>query len=973
MGIQHNTEILLYDTEGPLLSSTFNAVNFSIAVIDDHGFYSEVNDAYCQMMGYSREELVGHHFLTIVPQEQQKSFLQIFNRMIHTTDQTQFAGEYVSQRKDGHIFEVLAHTCVITRPSGIRSLIVSVIDISENKKYKYLLEETELATGVGGWQLDMRTNLLSCTEGMYKLFNLPHSTYISLDDMLSFFGNESYQLLREALQMATEKGEPFNLELSCCAKPGRPKWIRAIGRADRILNQTVQLFGTFQDITQHKEAEELIYLGQAKYRAIANSSLYAFILGKPDGTILEVNTKAKELFGYTDEEFKRVGRAGAVLNTPELEKLLSERVSKGFAQGELIGIKKNGDHFPCEFSSVYFKDLNGEDRMSTIMFDISEKKKNEEELKKLSHIARETLCPIVITDVDRRIQWVNAAFTRAMEYTFKEAVGKRPEDFLYGKETDPQAIYNFIENKRNGRTFESEMLMYTKSGKKIWITLQAQPQLDKQGKVVGYFAIGIDSTVRKQTEEQMLRNQQLLQQAEQLALLGSWEIDIKTGNSIWSDEMYRIYGWEPGEITPTLERQLASIHPDDMDMVLAAMQATIEGKGDFDIERRIVQPNGNIRIIHSHGQLIRNRLGEPEKVIGMAHDITSQKQAESQLRQQEADMIAAIENIPDIVFSTDLNGNLLTFNSASRRMAAAVGVKLERGINMLEKWPRNKQELMPYYQRALKGERVAFEARLIFNNGTSDELVFFDISMNPVLDEKKHQIGISVFCRNITERIGLERQLMEEKVNRQRQIARATINTQERERSEIGKELHDNVNQILASAKLFLSSPFIEGDEREKFTGKAVDHINMAIEEIRKLSKSLVSPSAADLGIIETINDMIADIRITRKMDIRFNYGSFDESTIDNGLKLTIYRIIQEQVNNILKYADASSFTISIKDANNQLILTITDNGKGFDYNQKRKGIGLNNIINRADVFNGKVTIRTAPGEGCRVRVVFDK
>jgi signal transduction histidine kinase len=147
----------------------------------------------------------------------------------------------------------------------------------------------------------------------------------------------------------------------------------------------------------------------------------------------------------------------------------------------------------------------------------------------------------------------------------------------------------------------------------------------------------------------------------------------------------------------------------------------------------------------------------------------------------------------------------------------------------------------------------------------------------------------------------------------------------------------------------------------------------MAIEEIRKLSKSLVSPSAEDLGIIETINDMIGDIRWAQKIDVSFNHTGFDETKLDYGLKLTLYRMIQEQMNNILKYADATKIGISIKEQNKKLILTIVDNGKGFDLNAKRKGIGLNNIINRADVFNGKVDIETAPGQGCMVRVVFDK
>jgi signal transduction histidine kinase len=87
---------------------------------------------------------------------------------------------------------------------------------------------------------------------------------------------------------------------------------------------------------------------------------------------------------------------------------------------------------------------------------------------------------------------------------------------------------------------------------------------------------------------------------------------------------------------------------------------------------------------------------------------------------------------------------------------------------------------------------------------------------------------------------------------------------------------------------------------------------------------------------------------------------------------LTIYRIVQEQMNNILKHAEASLITITLKENKKKLILTIFDNGKGFDAQTRRRGIGLNNIINRADVFNGNVDIQSAPGQGCMVRVVFD-
>jgi PAS domain S-box-containing protein len=838
-------------TSNPVFNSVFNALEVGILVVDCEGFFVDMNESYCRMIGYERKELIGKYFLTVVPEIQRDFTLYTFNAAMSSPVPKQTVTEFPILRKDGHIFGANCQLTVITEPDGTRFLMVCITDITETNNYKHLLEETELATGIGGWQLDVQTNRLSCTEGLYKLLDVPKYNSITWEDILSFVGNEAYLQFKQAVQLAVTKGIPFNLELDCSRCGTTVKWIRTIGRPKQLFNKTIQLVGTFQDITQHKQAEEMIYLGQAKYRAIANSSLYAFILGKPDGTILEVNTQACELFGYTEEEFKKQGRHLVVLHTPEVLQMIKDRVTKGFIQGELTGIKKNGDHFPCEFSSVYFKDLNGEERMSTILRDITAKKITEEELKKLSHIARETLSPVVITDVDRRIQWINAAFTQVTEYTLNEVIGKRPEDFLYGEETNENAIRGMLANRKAYRTFDTELLIYSKSGRKVWVTLQAQPQFDNKGILTGYFAIGIDSTERKKSEEQIAHHQRLMQQAEQIACLGSWESNLKTGETIWSDEMYRVFGWNIDAAPPTAEQQVDFIHPDDREYVFLNLQQVAEGKGDLDMEHRIVRPDGTIRILHSQCQLVRNHLGEPEKLVGVLQDITNQKHAEEQLRQQTA-------------------------------------------------------------------------------------------------------------------------RLAEERVNHQRQIARATINTQEHERSEIGKELHDNVNQILASAKLFLSSPFLEGDERELFTTKAAEHIHMAIEEIRKLSKSLVSPSAADLGIIETINDMIGDIKWAQKIEVCFNHRGIDERKLDYGLKLTLYRIVQEQLTNILKYAEASKISITIKEHSKKVMLIISDNGKGFDPTTKRKGIGFNNIINRADVFNGKVDIDSSPGNGCIVKVIFE-
>ncbi len=271
----------------------------------------------------------------MVPEIQRDFTLYTFNSAMSSPVPRQTVAEFPIQRKDGHIFGANCQLTVITEPDGARYMMVCITDVTETNNYKHLLEETELATGIGGWQLDVQTNRLSCTEGLYKLLEIPKYSGITWEDILSFVGNEAYLQFKQAVQLAVTRGIPFNIELDCSKCTTDVKWIRTIGRPKQLFNRTIQLVGTFQDITQHKKAEQVIYLGQAKYRAIANSSLYAFILGKPDGAILEANTKACELFGYTEEEFLELTRKDVVWHTEEIHANGEGQDHKRFCSGRV--------------------------------------------------------------------------------------------------------------------------------------------------------------------------------------------------------------------------------------------------------------------------------------------------------------------------------------------------------------------------------------------------------------------------------------------------------------------------------------------------------------------------------------------------------------------------------------------------------------------------------------------------------------
>jgi PAS domain S-box-containing protein len=210
-----------------------------------------------------------------------------------------------------------------------------------------------------------------------------------------------------------------------------------------------------------------------------------------------------------------------------------------------------------------------------------------------------------------------------------------------------------------------------------------------------------------------------------------------------------------------------------------------------------------------------------------------------------------------------------------------------------------------------------------------------------------------------------EQEVVDQKVQAQKRIARAILDAEEKEKNKIGQELHDNINQIMVSIKLFLSLAKDTGGK--DLVANAMRLVDTAIEEIRSLSKSQVTPGK-EVELNDLIQSLIEKLDDSTSINTRFEY-SVDGQEIADDLKLNIYRIVQEQVNNILKHADASNISIDIKPEDNNLFIEIADDGKGFDPGTKRKGIGISNMMNRVESFNGEFTINSEPGKGTKITI----
>jgi signal transduction histidine kinase len=243
------------------------------------------------------------------------------------------------------------------------------------------------------------------------------------------------------------------------------------------------------------------------------------------------------------------------------------------------------------------------------------------------------------------------------------------------------------------------------------------------------------------------------------------------------------------------------------------------------------------------------------------------------------------------------------------------------------------------------------------------------VMVHQVLYQKRKTLLAAV--HDLSQTMKLQQEMIQQRSPRQKEIMEAVVDTWEKLRAEIGRELHDNVNQMLTSAKLYLEFALDKTIPTRELVQKTRGAIEDTIEEIRRLTQTLVPPPLKETGLKEAITELIGSMNMVAGDLVKCEISGLREDRLDESLQLSIYRIAQEQLNNTLKYAEASKIKLLIHQIENSLELVIEDNGKGFDTRLKRKGIGFNNIITRAECFGGQVRIESTPGKGCRLWVQF--
>lgn len=406
-----------------------------------------------------------------------------------------------------------------------------------------------------------------------------------------------------------------------------------------VKNEIGEIAGAFNSLAERLKQTALeLQRSMALAKSISDIAPTAHIIASSGGTILSINPAAAAMFGYTAREM--LGQSVKMLTPSAKDDEYSKYIKDYFSfkesgrpekrkkirvPKEMLTVRKDGEIF---YATLYARavQLNGEEVFAGIIEDITERREAKIALTEaaenndaIMNASNETLALI---GVEGNIIAINEAGAKRLNASRADLAGKSLFQVL-PLELAMNRMGHFEQVARSGTPvkFEDE-----RNG--IFFENSIYPVIDKDGLVTRFALFAANITERKLAEKALQHSMESLAKAQQIAHLGSWELDLATYTPSWSDETFRIFGFEPGEIIPTFDIFMNYVHPDDRKAVRENLEAAMNGRELPAMEQRIVRKNGVERTTEVQGTIIRDEKGMPVRLVGTVHDITELKKLE---------------------------------------------------------------------------------------------------------------------------------------------------------------------------------------------------------------------------------------------------------------------------------------------------------------------------------------------------------
>ena len=960
------------------LSGMQHLLDFSpdiICALNKESRFLYVNAAAKTDWGYNPAELIGSNLLDYIVEEDRLQTGQTLAAARSSLVSTRFQNGF--RCKNGTIRPTLWSINWNAKEEVLycvaRDGSEAVAAKEKAKNYEQRLYRAYKLAKLGWWEWNIHGEQIDAADELYELYGISKEkhpvfstgVYLSLvhPDDLSFvlenvaiFWKTSYHQYQHRIQKPS--GEVIYVELN----------VQTVKDAN---NHVIQVHGTVKDITEQKKYEKERSALDLKLQQ-ANENLLMALETMSDGfcttdrnwTITYMNQKAAGMLGHA-EQGNYFGKNLWACFPPAVGTRFYTEYHRAAAENTFVLVEEYYAPLNIWFEVNVYPNANG---LSFYMKDISQRKQQERELilsnERFHLVAQATSEAIWDWNIENQQVELGEGFYTLFGYHFDELRINLDSFIEYIHPEDKEKAVEVINKAITGteKKWVNEFRFRKADHSYAYVVDKGVIIRDEHHKAIRMVGAIQDITEQKKQEKRLefmaKATSELIWERE----IDSEEVFLNAG------KLKELVGYEVTGPSITWSFWLDKVHTEDVTLIKENREYALEHGLDFYLnEYRFRKADGHWAYLKNRVYVIRNFDGRPVSLLGAAEDITPQRLFEKALTESEESYRQLFNNAPLPTIICDLASlRILDVNNA---IIEQYGYSREELLSMTVLDLHPKEEHGRFFEG---NEKIKPSTRnnlgVIQHLKKNRERMLVEVSATPI--QYKGKAAMLAAANNITEKLRLQKQLIEEKVNHQKSITKVTIEAQEKQRSEIGKELHDNVNQLLAAAKLYVENIRHIPEQKDYFIEQSVALLNRCINETRRLSHALVTPTTGDASLRDSLLALIETFQELKAFEIHTVFD-FSEKQVEAGLELTIYRILQECFSNTLKYANASVVSVIIRLHHKKLLVTYTDNGVGFVPSIAKKGIGLKNIRNRAEAYNGKVKISTSLNGGFELNVSF--
>ncbi len=448
-----------------------------------------------------------------------------------------------------------------------------------------------------------------------------------------------------------------------------------------------------------------------------------------------------------------------------------------------------------------------------------------------------------------------------------------------------------------------------------------------------------------------------------------WDWDLKTGRDQWFGDLQTVFGIPSDSYSGHVDDFRRKIHPEDRELVWQAVADARKNQKPYTAEFRVVRTDGAVRWITARGKFYYASNGDSERMLGMAVDITDRKQAEHKLRESQNRLAGIVGAAMDAIIAVDEDGRIVLFNAAAEMMFGcthdeAVGTLIDRFIP--ERFRSEHGAHMRRFGESGATTRKMGTPATLSAVRTNGQEFPMEASITHLESDGRGLFTVTI--RDIT-----DRKLAEEAMA---DIGRRLIEAHEEERTWIGRELHDDINQRLALAVIELERWGHSKSEVDlhEHIGHVKQRLSDLGQDIQALSHRLHSSKLDYLGLTVAAGSFCREFSEQQKVEIDFTHKGMPRS-VPKEISLCLFRILQEALQNAVKYSGVRHFSVKFEGTQAEIQLTVSDHGVGFDPHNafSGRGLGLISMRERVQLVKGELSVTSQPACGTTIlaRVPF--